>query len=90
MAKRKPEPIITQESILAIAGRAIQAEIIKLRKEGEELVWLMEDTHRTEEIPRIREMTESQVSYHMERLEAIETMYRIQTGVDLGLIDELT
>lgn len=90
MAKRKPEPVITQEAILSIAGRSIQAEIIKLRKEEEELLWLLEDTHRADEIPRVREMTERQVSYHMERLKAIETMYKIQTGGDLGLTDELT
>lgn len=32
MARRKnPEPIITQEAILAMAGQHIQSEIIKLR-----------------------------------------------------------
>lgn len=33
--------------------------------------------------------TKDQQLYHMERLKAIETLYRIQTGTELGITEEL-
>lgn len=90
MARRKnPEPIITQTEILAMAGRVIQAEVIKLRNEENELLAKLNAAGMADESTRLREGTAGRIAYHMERLEAIEAMYRIQTGTDLGLIDEL-
>ena len=34
-------------------------------------------------------MNKDQQLYHMERLKAIETLYRIQTGTELGITEEL-
>ena len=34
-------------------------------------------------------MTERQVSHQLDRLEAVETLYRIETGTRLGLLEEL-
>lgn len=91
MARRKnPEPIITQTEILAMAGRSIQAEIIKLCDEERDLLAKLDTAGMTSEAGRLREGTTRQIDYHTNRLEAVETMYRIQTGTDLGLIDELT
>ena len=89
MARKKEEPIITQTELLAIAGRYIQKTIIDLRKELAE----MEEKAVTDELRKMvshfRTGTDKQVAYHMERLEAVETMYRFQTGTELGLIAEL-
>lgn len=91
MARRKnPEPIITQTEILAMAGRSIQAEIIKQRREIAELEARACTDELRERVALLKEMTEERLTYHTNRLEAIETMYRIQTGTDLGLLDELT
>ena len=90
MARRKnPAPIITQEAILAMAGQHIQSEIIKLRREGDDLAAKVEAVGRVNEVEHIRQATENQVAYHMERLKAVETMYQIQTGTELGMIAEL-
>ena len=35
------------------------------------------------------DMTERQVSHQLDRLEAVETLYRIETGTRLGLLAEL-
>ena len=37
MAKKKDEPIITQTELLALAGKEIHAEILRLREEEREL-----------------------------------------------------
>ena len=41
------------------------------------------------EATQMQEGTETQVACYIKRLEAIETLYQIQTGSVLGLIDEL-
>jgi len=90
MARRNPEPIITQTEILAMAGRQIQQEIIAKRREVDQLAELAESDAQKQRIAELREMTEEQlVNYYFKRLEAIETMYQIQTGTELGLIAEL-
>lgn len=89
MARKNPTPIITQTEILAIAGRSIQQEIIDKRREVEDLAAQACTDELRERVAVLREMTEERLAYHMERLQAIETMYHIQTGTDLGLIDEL-
>jgi len=51
---------------------------------------LAESDAQKQRIAELREMTEEQlVNYYFKRLEAIETMYQIQTGTELGLIAEL-
>ena len=44
---------------------------------------------RKEIAQKIIRMNEDQQLHHMERLKAIETLYRIQTGTELGITDEL-
>jgi len=91
MAKaRSPEPIITQAAILSMAGRHIQSEIIKLRKESDDLVKKLEAVGQQVESDRFHKMINIQLLYHMERLKAVETMYHIETGTELGYIDEIT
>lgn len=90
MARKNPEPIITQAAILSMAGQHIQSEIIKLRLETADLTKKMEAVGKKDDIDRLRQMQEKQVAFHMERLEAIETMYRFETGTELGYIDELS
>jgi len=89
MAKKKEEPIITQTEILAIAGRSIQEEIIDKRRETNELAERLKEVGKQKDADYLRDATERQLTYHMERLKAIETMYEIQTGTALGLMDEL-
>jgi len=89
MARKNPEPIITQTEILARAGRQIQQEIIEKRREVEQLAALAESDAQKKRIEELREMTEERLAEHFKKLEAIETMYQIQTGTELGLLDEL-
>lgn len=91
MARAKnPEPILTQAAILVMAGQHIQSEIINLRKECDDLAKKLESVGQQTEADRVRQMFQSQLPYHMERLKAVETMYHIETGSYLGYIDEIT
>lgn len=91
MARAKnPEPILTQAAILVMAGQHIQSEIINLRKECVDLVKKLESVGQQSEEDRVRQMLQSQLPYHMERLKAVETLYHIETGSYLGYIDEIT
>lgn len=91
MARAKnPEPILTQAAILVMAGQHIQSEIINLRKECDDLVEKLESVGQQAEADRVRQMFQSQLPYHMERLRAVETLYHIETGSELGYIDEIT
>lgn len=87
---KNPEPILTQAAILVMAGQHIQSEIINLRKECVDLVKKLESVGQQAEADRVRQMLQSQLPYHMERLKAVETLYHIETGSDLGYIDEIT
>ena len=89
MAKKKDEPIITQTEILALAGKVIQAEILRLREEAVRLSVVTDTPERIELAQSVLDMNATQQRYHMDRLEAVETMYRIQTGVELGLLMEV-
>jgi hypothetical protein len=89
MAKKKEEPIITQTEILAITGRAIHTEILRLRTEVQEIAGRVDTEEKRKLCARLAEMTKEQEARHIRRLEAIETMYRIQTGVELGLLAEV-
>lgn len=89
MAKKNEAPIITYTEILAMAGKAIQGEILKLRREAQELAEKAGTAEERKLLAQLDSMTKNQEAYHMRRLEAVETMYQIQTGVALGLIDEL-
>lgn len=89
MAKKKDTHIITQTEILALAGKAIHAEILRLREEAVRLSAVVDTPERTEIARSVLDMNATQQRYHMERLEAVETMYRIQTGVELGLLAEV-
>lgn len=89
MAKKKDEPIITQTELLALAGKVIQAEILRLREEAVRLSVVTDTPERIELAQSVLDMNATQQRYHMDRLEAVETMYRIQTGVELGLLMEV-
>lgn len=90
MARKNPEPIITHATILAMAGQHIQSQIIKLRLETADLTKKLEAVGKKDDVDHLRQMQERQTAYHMERLEAIETMYRFETGTELGYIEELS
>ena len=85
MAK-KPEPIITFTEILALAGREIHGEIVKLRTEAAEMRKKAGTPEQQDIIAHFIELGEEREQYHMKRLEAIETMYLIQTGSELGIM----
>lgn len=89
MARKNDSPIITQTEILALAGKVIQAEILRLREEAVRLSTVADTPEWIETARRVLDMNVMQQRYHMERLEAVETMYRIQTGVELGLLAEM-
>ena len=91
MERRKnEEPIITQTEILAMAGRQLQQEILAERREVCLLAELAESEAQKQTVAKLRETTEKRLAdCHLKRLEAIETLYQIQTGSILGLIDEL-
>ena len=89
MAKKKAEPVITYTEILAIAGEHIRGTVLNLRKEVERVEGMANTPERKETAQKIIRMNEDQQLHHMERLKAIETLYRIQTGMELGITDEL-
>lgn len=89
MAKKKAEPVITYTEILAIAGKHILDTVLNLRKEVERVEGMANTPERKEIAQKIIRMNEDQQLYHMERLKAIETLYRIQTGTELGITEEL-
>ena len=87
MAKKNSEPIITQTEILSMAGRSIQKSIVDLRADVKRLAEKAQTDEQKAIIEDFQIRTEGQVAYHLKRLEAIETMYQIQTGTAIGLID---
>lgn len=89
MVKKKAEPVITYTEILAIAGEHILDTVLNLRKEVERVEGMANTPERKEIAQKIIRMNEDQQLHHMERLKAIETLYRIQTGTELGITDEL-
>ena len=89
MAKKKAEPVITYTEILAIAGEHIRGTVLNLRKEVERVEGMANTPERKEIAQKIIRMNEDQQLHHMERLKAIETLYRIQPGTELGITDEL-
>lgn len=89
MVKKKAEPVITYTEILAIAGENIRDTVLNLRKEVERVEGMANTPERKEIAQKIIRMNEDQQLHHMERLKAIETLYRIQTGTELGITDEL-
>ncbi len=89
MAKKKAEPVITYTEILAIAGEHIRGTVLNLRKEVERVEGMANTPERKKIAMDTIRMNKDQQLYHMERLKAIETLYRIQTGTELGITDEL-
>ena len=85
----KNTPIITQTEILAMAGRHIQQTILDLRAQVEPLKSRVSTEEEKQVLANIIASTEQQISYHIERLQAVETMYHIETGSELGLIIEI-
>ena len=89
MAKKKAEPIITYTEILAIAGEHIRGTVLNLRKEVERVEGIANTPEQKEIAQNIIRMNRDQQLCCMERLKAIETMYHIQTGTELGITEEL-
>ena len=89
MARKNDSPIITQTEILALAGKVVQSEILQLREEAVRLSTVAVTPDQMELAQDVIGLNKTQQDYHMKRLEAIETMYYIQTGVELGLLAEM-
>ena len=89
MVKKKAEPVITYTEILAIAGEHIRDTVLNLRKEVERVEGMANTPERKKIAMDTIRMNKDQQLYHMERLKAIETLYRIQTGTELGITEEL-
>ena len=57
MAKKKDEPIITQTELLALAGKKIHAEILRLREEERELIEKADTEEKRMLCQRVAEIT---------------------------------
>lgn len=89
MAAKRETPVITYTEILAMAGRSIRDEIVKGRQDVAEAAnreWAPENAKLAQDY---LEATERYVDHQLDRLEAVETLYRIETGTRLGLLEEL-
>lgn len=89
MAAKKETPIITYTEILALAGRSIRDEIVKRRREAATVAGRECAPEHTQLVKDFLDMTERQVDHQLDRLEAVETLYWIETGTRLGLLAEL-
>ena len=89
MAEKKEAPIITYTEILALAGKSIRDEIVKRRQEAATVAGRECAPEHAKLVQDFLDMTERQVSHQLDRLEAVETLYRIETGTRLGLLAEL-
>lgn len=89
MAEKKEAPIITYTEILALAGKSIRDEIVKRRQEAATVAGRECAPAHAKLVKDFLDMTERQVDHQLDRLEAVETLYRIETGTRLGLLAEL-
>ena len=89
MAEKKEAPIITYTEILALAGKSIRDEIVKRRQEAATVAGRECAPEHVKLVQDFLDMTERQVDHQLDRLEAVETLYRIETGTRLGLLEEL-
>lgn len=89
MAAKRETPVITHTEILALAGRSIRDEIVKRRREAAEVAGRERAPEHEKLVQDFLDMTERQVDHQLDRLEAVETLYRIETGTRLGLLEEL-
>ena len=89
MARNKVSAVITHTEILALAGQSIRDEIVKRRQEAATVAGRECAPEHAKLVQDYMEMTERQVSHQLDRLEAVETLYRIETGTRLGLLAEL-
>ena len=81
--------VITHAEILALAGRSIRDEIVKRRQEVATVAGRECAPEHAKLVQDFLDMTERQVSHQLDRLEAVETLSRIETGTRLGLLAEL-
>lgn len=89
MVAKREMSVITYTEILAMAGRSIRDEIVKGRQDVAEAAnreWAPENAKLAKDY---LEATEWYVDHQLDRLEAVETLYRIETGTRLGLLEEL-
>ena len=89
MARNKVSAVITHTEILALAGQSIRDEIVKRRQEAATVAGRECAPEHVKLVQDYMEMTERQVSHQLDRLEAVETLYWIETGTRLGLLAEL-
>lgn len=89
MGRNKVSAVITHAEILALAGRSIRDEIVKRRQEAATVAGRECAPEHGKLVQDFLDMTERQVSHQLDRLEAVETLYPIETGTRLGLLAEL-
>ena len=68
--KKKEEPVITHTEILSRAARTLEAEISEWER-------------RFNGLPNCEDMLKRSTANLKEKLEAVQTMYRIETGNNL-------
>lgn len=85
----KPEPVITHTAILALAGKSVQREIIRLKNEVIDLRAKLTTDSLRKEFAQVESGINQQIEYHRKRLAAIDAMYIFETGTPLGLLEEL-
>ena len=89
MATKKIQPVITHTEILSLAGGRIQAEIVRLRNERKDLAAKIAASDRPTAYEHLLGANDNLIGYHMRRLQAIEILYRLETGTEMGLTEEL-
>lgn len=89
MEMKKSEPIITQAAILSMAGRYLQAVINGLREESVNLQEKASDTNNKANLDDLRKEAELKITNHVIYLKAVEALYQIETGEQLGLLAEI-
>ena len=68
---------------------AYPADLLDLPAQIEPLKTRVSTEEEKQILANIIESTEQQINHHMVRLQAVETMYHIETGFELGLIAEV-
>ena len=88
MAK-KPDPVITHTEILCLAGAHIRDEIIRLKNETAAIERQANLVGKVAEVIGYLQANEQRTKVLTGQLLAVESMYLLETGTELGLSNEI-
>lgn len=89
MTRKKEEPAITYTEILSLAAEQIREEILKIRKQADEMEAKANTPELRALVADLMRNVRAQEDVQKRKLLALETMYRIQTGSELGIAGDL-